>query len=144
MALNLGPVKPHVQAAAEEFSSRFQTTRIGGWRATGSVPNSDHPKGLAIDIMEPAKGNLIANYAIANAGRLGITYVIWNRRIYDVRNGKGWQAYSGPSPHTDHVHVSFAAKPGDTSAPVVDGGESTEDPAVGCLKQLLDSLNPLS
>lgn len=138
----LGAVKPHVRAAAEEISARFQITNIGGWRATGSVPNSDHPKGLAIDVMTVSKGNLVANWVIANAARLSVTYVIWNRRIYDVRNGKGWQPYTGPSPHTDHVHVSFAPRPGDGSAPVENA--STSDPGEGCMKALMDALNPLS
>lgn len=41
--------------------------------------------------------------------RLGIQYMIWNRRswrAYDA--GSGWQAYTGSSPHTDHVHFSFS------------------------------------
>lgn len=139
MALNLGPVKPHVKAAAEEISARFQITNIGGYRATGSVANSDHPKGLAIDVMTVAKGNLVANWVIANAARLGVTYVIWNRRIW--QNG-AWKAYSGPSPHTDHVHVSFAPAPGDSSAPIENA--STADPGEGCMKAFMDALNPFS
>ncbi len=46
------------------------------------------------------------SYAIAR--RIGIMYIIWNRRMfrmYDV--DRGWAAYSGSSPHTDHVHFSL-------------------------------------
>jgi peptidoglycan hydrolase-like protein with peptidoglycan-binding domain len=42
------------------------------------------------------------------ARRLGVMYVIYNRRMwraYDVESG--WTAYSGSSPHTDHIHLSF-------------------------------------
>jgi hypothetical protein len=35
-------------------------------------------------------------------------YVIFNRRIASGTGGWGWRAYTGPSPHTDHVHVSVA------------------------------------
>lgn len=142
---SLGAVKAHVRAAAEEIAARFQITTIGGWRATGSVSNSDHPKGLAIDVVTKTKGTMVAEWTIANAKRLSVTYVIWNRRVYDTRSGKGWTAYSGPSPHTDHVHISFYPGPGDGSAPVdtARAGESG-DANAGCLKALLDMLNPLS
>lgn len=134
MTLNLGPVKPHVKAAAEEISARFQIGNIGGYRATGSVPNSDHPKGLALDVMTVAKGNLVANWTVQNAARLGVTYIIWNRRIW--QNGK-WSAYSGPSPHTDHVHISFAATGGDDSVPV---NADSSGSLSGCLGALMDAL----
>lgn len=80
---------------------------VGGWRAHGSVPNSDHPKGRAIDIM--SSGSLaqgIANDFVSQAGSRGVSYVIWNRHIWTP--AQGWHSYSGPNPHTDHVHVSFA------------------------------------
>lgn len=34
-------------------------------------------------------------------------YVIWNRRIADARGP--WRPYSGPDPHTGHLHLSIAA-----------------------------------
>jgi hypothetical protein len=119
----LGPVKPWVSAAAYEIGDQFDVKSVGGWRAVGSVPNSDHPKGLALDFMVgltdagKAKGDAIAQYAIANADRLGITYVIWYRRIYEISEGN-WKEYHGPVPHTDHVHVSFSSSGGDPNAPV--------------------------
>lgn len=134
MALRLGNVKPHVKKAAEEISSRFGITKIGGFRTVGSVPGSDHPKGLAIDVMTVEKGTMVAEWTIANARRLSVTYVIWNRRIYDVRNGKGWTSYSGPSPHTDHVHISFAAKP-DPLAPAEESSGGSD--LSGCIGWLV-------
>jgi hypothetical protein len=80
---------------------------VGGFRAHGSVPNSDHPKGRAIDIMSSgALGSSIANDFISQAGSRGVTYVIFNHQIWTP--SQGWHAYHGPNPHTDHVHVSFA------------------------------------
>ena len=44
----------------------------------------------------------------AMARRLGIMYIIWNRRIFRMyRPSEGWTAYTGSSPHTDHVHFSL-------------------------------------
>lgn len=119
MGLNLGKVQPQTQAAAELINQRFPGHTIGGWRATGSVANSDHPKGLAIDIMTN-NGDPIAAWIIANATNLNINYLIWNRRIW--QNGN-WQPYNGPSPHTDHVHVSFNAG-GNVSNVTSDGTSS--------------------
>jgi pyruvate/2-oxoglutarate dehydrogenase complex dihydrolipoamide acyltransferase (E2) component len=45
----------------------------------------------------------------ANARRLGVMYIIWNGqmfRMYDA--ARGWAAYTGASPHTDHIHLSFS------------------------------------
>jgi len=40
--------------------------------------------------------------------RFGIMYMIWNKHIWKAyQPEKGWQPYSGASPHTDHVHFSF-------------------------------------
>lgn len=43
------------------------------------------------------------------ARRLGIMYAIYNRRIWSAyRSGDGWRRYTGYSPHTDHIHLSFS------------------------------------
>jgi peptidoglycan hydrolase-like protein with peptidoglycan-binding domain len=43
------------------------------------------------------------------ARRLGVMYVIFNRRIWSAyRASEGWRIYSGSSPHTDHIHLSFS------------------------------------
>ncbi len=39
--------------------------------------------------------------------RLGLMYIIWNSQIYESYD-PGWEPYYGSSPHTDHVHFSFA------------------------------------
>jgi hypothetical protein len=53
-------------------------------------------------------GDAIAAYLIKNADRIGLNWLIWNRRIYRHQNtdkGHGWADYTGPKPHTDHVHM---------------------------------------
>lgn len=102
---DLGPVKAHVRAAAEELGPRFGIKRIGGWRVQA---DGDHPRGLALDFMTTS-GTALANFLVANHSRYRISYVIWNRRIWNqARAGEGWRTYTGTSnPHTDHVHASF-------------------------------------
>ncbi|HET9543046.1 MAG TPA: VCBS repeat-containing protein, partial [Acidimicrobiales bacterium] len=49
----------------------------------------------------------------AMARRLGVMYLIWNRRIFRMyRANEGWTPYTGSSPHTDHVHVSLTRRGG--------------------------------
>jgi peptidoglycan hydrolase-like protein with peptidoglycan-binding domain len=45
----------------------------------------------------------------AMARRLGVMYMIWNRRIWSSsKAGDGWRAYHGAEAHMDHVHFSFS------------------------------------
>lgn len=106
--LNYKLTKPSAIAVAEYFGPRHGISRIGGWRAVGSVPGSNHPKGLALDFItrDKAKGDRLANDLIANHKAWGITEVIWWRRIWTPSGG--WRAYNGPSAHTDHVHASVS------------------------------------
>ncbi|WP_088977194.1 coiled-coil domain-containing protein [Micromonospora coxensis] len=78
----------------------------------------EHPKGKACDWSLQNSGfapwhnndtrmygNNLTAFLIRNADRLGIYYVIWNRQIWFPATG--WKSYSGPSNHTDHVHMSL-------------------------------------
>ena len=82
-----------------------------------SIP--DHPSGRALDLMIPghtsaggrALGNEIAAWTRANAEQLGIQYVIWNQRIWNVQRDKeGWRPMAdrgGDSAnHKNHVHIT--------------------------------------
>lgn len=97
-------------AGADYFGSKYGIKTVYGL-GSGSVPGSDHPKGRAIDLMinnlknGKAVGTAMANDIIRNYKAYGVKYVIWNRYIWQPNSG--WRKYNGPSPHTDHVHVSF-------------------------------------
>ena len=127
MAYVLGLVKPHVRAAADHWGPKYGLKTIYGV-GPGSVPGSDHPKGLALDFMinniknGRAVGDALAADIIANWGAYNVKYIIWYRRIY--QNGQ-WKSYSGPSNHTDHVHVSFNPTAGSGSP---SGGNGTVIP----------------
>jgi hypothetical protein len=101
-------VTANVAGAADYFGSKYGIKSVGGWRSKGSVPGSDHPKGRALDFMTSnvKTGTALAHDLIRNAKKWSVTYVIWNRYIWTP--GRGWRKYSGPSPHTDHVHASFS------------------------------------
>ncbi|GLY02430.1 hypothetical protein [Actinoplanes sp. NBRC 101535] len=90
----------------------------GCWRVDN---HGEHPKGRACDFMmtsggeasgaQRAQGDAMAQWAVANADRLGLMYVIWFRRIWTP--AQGWHAYNNPfggnDPsgwHTNHVHIS--------------------------------------
>jgi hypothetical protein len=110
MAYALVGLKPHVKAAAQFFGPKHGISVIYGV-GPGSVPNSDHPAGLALDFMIHSKGqgDALAADVISQAAKWSVKYVIWYRRIW--QNGK-WSDYHGPSSHTDHVHVSFNSAAG--------------------------------
>ena len=87
-----------------------------------------HPQGLAMDYMingggvmpsseQRAHGDEIANWAMVNYEQLGVRYIIWYKKIWEIsRYGEpveweNWRAYTLGSDvtthHYDHVHVSF-------------------------------------
>lgn len=83
--------------------------------------HGEHPQGRACDFMmtsggeaaeaQKARGDAMAAWAVANADRLGIDYVIWFRKIWT--RAQAWHAYNNPwggdDPsgwHTNHVHIS--------------------------------------
>lgn len=75
---------------------------------------SDHNEGNAIDITAwPGGPDLCTHLAEAfrrqmranPAGR--ITYMIWRRRICSPQSSWAWRVYTGPNPHTTHLHISI-------------------------------------
>ena len=84
--------------------------------------SGEHPLGRACDFSANATtfteyaatgsdkyyGDRLAAWAVRNADRLGIMYVIWYRQIW--LPSSGWKSYSGSgsasASHTNHVHVS--------------------------------------
>jgi hypothetical protein len=70
---------------------------------------SDHNLGNAFDVgHDPSSGcdgAIIAAVAIQDPR---VTYVIWNRRIYNrTHQDRAWRPYHGVNPHTHHCHVSI-------------------------------------
>jgi len=106
------PVKPWVREAAEYLGALHDIKTIGGYRPTSAVANSDHPKGLALDLMTRnfAQGNAIAKTVERMWKVLDVTYMIWKQRIKTNPRGRWERMENRGSPtanHMDHVHLSF-------------------------------------
>lgn len=79
----------------------------------GLEPRGDHGTGNSLDVMT-SDGDLgwsIAEYLRANAGSLGVEYIIWQQQIWSVeRSSEGWRPMedrgSPTANHYDHVHVT--------------------------------------
>ena len=118
-------VKPGAQAILSLAMNHYGLGRnLGITRACGVGATSEHKEGRALDWgvnvnnpAEKAAGDAFTHWLTAegpdgklgyNARRLGVMYVIWNRKIWTAYNADaGWKDYFGASPHTDHVHVSL-------------------------------------
>jgi hypothetical protein len=113
-------ITPRMRQVKDAVDRRFGPfSSIGCYRPEAS---GEHPLGRACDFMlstggvMPTAGNVrrgyqIAAWAQANASRLGIMYIIYRQRIWDIRMASsGWV----PMPdrggitanHFDHVHIS--------------------------------------
>lgn len=109
-------LQPQAEAFRQEIAAKFGITNIGGYREGDP---DDHGKGLAVDVMVPTSsqlGDQVAQYAIDNMDRAGISYVIWKQQFYmPVDNIYGpantWNQMpdrgGDTANHNDHVHISF-------------------------------------
>ena len=109
-------LKPQAEAFRQEIAAKFGITNIGGYREGDP---EDHGKGLAVDVMVPTNselGDQVAQYAIDNMDRAGISYIIWKQQFYmPVNNIYGpantWNQMpdrgGDTANHNDHVHISF-------------------------------------
>ena len=117
----IGPnITPRMQQVKDAIDQRFGPfVAIGCYRpeATG-----EHPLGRACDFMLSTGGVMptaskislgynIAAWAQANASRLGIMYIIYRQKIWDIRMASaGWVPMADrgsiTANHYDHVHIS--------------------------------------
>ena len=116
--------KPGVRAFANLLLNTYPaTSSLGIVRDCGAGGQSEHKEWRAWDWganyynasqranVSDALTWLTATDANGNqaamARRVGVMYMIWNKQIWKAYDSRGWQPYSGPNPHTDHVHFSF-------------------------------------
>ncbi|MUL40022.1 hypothetical protein FZ103_02320 [Streptomonospora sp. PA3] len=111
---------PRMAAIRDEIVSRFGAPYPVGCLRPGDP--GEHGSGRACDFMMSSGGAMpsaanqrlgqqIADYAQANADRLGVMYIIWEQRIWHSANpGAGWEMMndrgSVTANHYDHVHIS--------------------------------------
>lgn len=119
-------LKEHVALAADIIKNFPGISTIGGYRTEGTVGGvGSHRHGEALDCMvthpRSPEGDKLAAWLVANAERLGVYYVIWNRKIWSVGRPY-WRDYhvlpgrpnNATQRHEDHVHASFLRYPSAT------------------------------
>ena len=113
-------ITPRMREVRDEVDRRFGPFSAIGCYRPGN--DGEHPLGRACDFMLSSggvmpdaasiqKGYDIAAWAQANASRLGIMYIIYRQRIWDVRMASsGWVPMENrgsiTANHYDHVHIS--------------------------------------
>jgi len=110
---------PRMVAVRAEIMANFPMKYGVGCLRPGDP--GEHGKGRACDFMmsrggtvatgaDEAIGDALANWLIKNGARIGVMYIIWKQRYYDIRSGGGWDPMSDrggvTANHYDHVHVS--------------------------------------
>ncbi|NUT43191.1 MAG: hypothetical protein HOV86_24700 [Thermoactinospora sp.] len=113
-----GGLTARMVAVRNAVTSNFPVKSVGCFRAGDP---GEHGKGRACDFMMTLGGQMasgdsahwgdqIAQYLIDNGQQLGVMYIIWKQRYYDIRSGGGWDPMSDrggvTANHWDHVHVS--------------------------------------
>ena len=113
-------ITPRMRRVKDAIDRRFGPFPSIGCNRAGA--EGEHPLGRACDfmlstggILPPAagvqQGYQIATWAQANASRLGIMYIIYRQRIWDIRMASsGWVPMADrgdiTANHFDHVHIS--------------------------------------
>jgi hypothetical protein len=120
-SLVIGPnITPRMLAVKNAIDLRFGPFPAIGCYRPGT--SGEHPLGRACDFMLSSGGVMpsgpwvqrgyeVASWAQANAARLGIMYIIYRQRIWDIRMASaGWVQMpdrgSITANHYDHVHIS--------------------------------------
>jgi len=122
MQVSCNPVvQPGVRRLRDLALSTYRKGSDSGVvRSCVSGGDSEHKEGrawdwglsVANDAQRAAAGDFLA-WLTADSGRqarrLGVMYVIYNRKIWSTyRIAEGWRAYTGSDPHTSHIHLSFS------------------------------------
>lgn len=111
-----GP-KPGVKLFAKDVMNRFGGSDLGISRECSFGGPSEHHEGRAWDWgISGANIDGMFSWLFASGPsgphealrRLGIMYIIYNRKIWRAYGAHTWEPYDGSNPHTDHVHFSFS------------------------------------
>lgn len=109
-------VKPHVDVFADDCEAATGASDYGTYH--GHSPPEGPTQALDIFTSDDANGHAlqdrICNFAIGNATRYGVRYIIRREHIWNIeRVAEGWrrQTHYGNRrlDHYDHVHITFYA-----------------------------------
>ncbi|MDQ1715074.1 MAG: hypothetical protein QOC60_1019 [Frankiaceae bacterium] len=94
-----------VQSCSVPGRSEHKDGRAWDWLVRYNIPGERAEAAALLSWLTKRDG---VGYTAANARRLGIMYIIWNRRIWkSYQASLGWQPYNGTDAHDGHVHFSF-------------------------------------
>ncbi len=114
-SVGLDKVNPNTKKVVRHVWANYSQIKTMYGVSRRNTP--DHPAGRAVDIMIPnyknnrALGLEIAGYYRDHASEFGISYIIFDQKIWSVaRNKEGWRPMSNrggdTANHKDHVHVN--------------------------------------
>lgn len=92
--------------AYKQWRKLFPDMTMYGRGARPQTPSSDHPIGLAIDLMT-SDPTTAKNIIEVFKRQQGAKYWIWNHQKGALVSLWVPYPYTGPNPHTDHVHLSY-------------------------------------
>lgn len=137
-----GTLRDGTRVLGDFLSDRYAAIdTVGGYACRRNTADSSrmsvHGTGRALDLMIPtkggdadsARGDIIANWLVMNAQRIGVQLIIWNRTVWRS-NGSNTGVYTGPIPHIDHIHVEItnvAARKGTPWYASMDEGDASMD-----------------
>lgn len=140
-------ITPAAQALRAVLRAMPGVVSVGAARspakpATVGRVRDAHEDGRALDVMLVAGpqraevGSRIASWLVDRAEQLRAQLVIYDRAEWSSSTvGPAWESYTGPDPHTDHVHVVLSpdATPGDVgrAAAATARGDSQALPLLG-------------
>ena len=116
--------RPGVKKLAHLIRQTYGSDESIGTSRNACYTSSEHNDGRALDWMidtsnkkDMAKARAFLDWLLATdkagnksamARRLGVMYIIFNHRMWRAYSPRGWGAYSGTNPHTDHIHFSLS------------------------------------
>ena len=102
----VAPLGRLVRDCAQGGTSEHKDGRAVDWAVN---VNSPAQRAAAEDFLGWLLATDVHGNANANLRRLGIMYIIWDRRVFKAYRAKdGWTPYTGASAHTDHIHLSLS------------------------------------
>lgn len=117
----MATLAPSLRQLFKEIDTRWprRARNVDGWYrqwVPGARPSDHHPDaGGMVHAIDITAAGILPMTVVAVTARQSMptVYVIYNRRIYSAHRGFMGVPYTGPHPHTDHVHVSIGYSTGE-------------------------------
>lgn len=113
-----GDVKANARTVACALRNQLSGVNAVLGTGPGSIMGSDHPGGLAVDLMvgkNKAAGDAVVRCVTRHFDEFGVAYIIWRQAIKTSSKGAFTgmaDRHSTTANHFDHVHISL--RPGVT------------------------------